>query len=56
MSPLFALNDADDEVANVEIAFADPPVVVASQRLLVASRVKESDVARFVELVDSVLK
>ena len=45
---LVALDDAEDQVPDVEGPTPYSSVVVPSQRLLVFGRVEEDDVARFI--------
>ena len=55
MAILVALDEADDQVADVEGMTLHSSAMVPSQRLLVFGRAEEGDVTCFVQLVYGVL-
>ena len=54
--PLRGLDQAKDEVADVEGASLDPAAMVPSECLLVLGGMKEGDVPGFIELIQRVLQ
>ena len=55
MAVLVALDEAEDQILNVEGSAPHSSAMVPSQRLLVLGRAEEGDVARFVQLVHDIL-
>ena len=56
MAILAALDEAEDQVSDVEGLTPHSTTVVSAQRLLVLSRAEEGNVARFIQLVHGILE